>query len=65
MSTPAETVEVTCTREVCHVVLTIPVDELAEVRGSSCPVCHAGVLELRETLAPEGCDDAAQPGYRI
>ena len=54
--------EVTCTREVGHVVHVIPVHELDEDKGSSCPVCHAGVLELRETLEPEGCDDAVQSG---
>jgi hypothetical protein len=52
-----ESVELTCTREVCHVVLTVPVRDVPLVLGTSCPHCHLGVLERRERLAPDGCED--------
>ena len=52
-----ESVELTCTREVCHVVLTVPARDVGLVLGSSCPHCHLGVLERRDRLAPDGCGD--------
>jgi hypothetical protein len=55
MSVTDDPVEVTCTREVCHVVLTVPVRELPLVLGSTCPQCHLGILERRDRVAPEGC----------
>lgn len=52
-----ESVELTCTREVCHVVLTVPARDVPLVLGTSCPECHLGVLERRDRLAPDGCGD--------
>ena len=52
-----ECVELTCTREVCHVVLTVPARDVPLVLGTSCPQCHLGVLERRDRLAPDGCED--------
>lgn len=57
MDVPDDLVEVTCTREVCHVVITVPARDLRMFLGNSCPECHRGVLERREAVAPEGCDD--------
>jgi hypothetical protein len=57
MPPPDSTVEITCSRDVCHVVYVIPTGLVGVVRGATCPECNAGVLELRERAAPEGCDD--------
>ena len=42
------TVELTCTRAVCHVVYVVSVDLLPLLLGGTCPKCGKGVLELRE-----------------
>ena len=55
-----ESVELTCTREVCHVVLTVPARDVPLVLGTSCPQCHLGVLERRDRLAPDGCEDGSE-----
>jgi hypothetical protein len=49
-------VEVT-SRDVCHVVFVIAARDLPTVIGANCPDCHAGVLERRERLAPDGSKD--------
>jgi len=48
MAVPPDTVELTCSREVCHVVYVIPRDELRELLGTTCPECRLGVLVLRD-----------------
>jgi hypothetical protein len=57
MSASNGLVELTCSRDVCHVVFVVAERDLPAVIGASCPDCHAGVLERRERLAPEGCKD--------
>jgi len=52
-----ESVELTWTREVCHVVLAVPARDVPLVLGISCPQRHPGVLGRRERLAPGGCED--------
>jgi hypothetical protein len=52
-----DSVEVTCSREVCHVVFVIAAPDVPRILGSTCPECHAGVLERREQVAPDGCTD--------
>jgi hypothetical protein len=46
-----ETIELTCTRAVCHVVYVVSIDLLPLLRGGTCPKCGRGVLELREHVA--------------
>jgi hypothetical protein len=54
---PPDHVELTCSREPCHVVYAIDRDLLPLLRGATCPDCGRGVLEARESVAPEGCED--------
>ena len=61
MSAPEDTVEVTCSREVCHVVYAVDKNKAALVVGATCPDCKAGVLVLIEQVAPDGCDDPNPP----
>jgi hypothetical protein len=49
-------VEVTCSRDVCHVVFVIAARDLPTVIGANCPDCHAGVLERRERPTPDGSE---------
>jgi hypothetical protein len=58
MAAPDDPVELTCTREPCHVVLTVPARDLRTFLGHTCPECHLGVLERRNLVAPDGCDDS-------
>jgi len=50
-------VELSCSRDVGQVVFVIAERDLPTVIGARCPDCHAGVLDRRERLAPEGCND--------
>ncbi len=47
-----DTVELTCTRAVCHVVYTVSIDLLPLLRGCTCPKCRRGVLEIRTQVVP-------------
>jgi hypothetical protein len=55
---PSDTTELTCSRAVCHVVYTVPVDLVPLLLGGTCPKCGRGVLELRERVAAERIVDA-------
>jgi hypothetical protein len=45
---PEPSVELTCTREIDHVVYVVPADLGALLVGQTCPKCNLGILELRE-----------------
>jgi hypothetical protein len=54
---PSDHVNLTCSRDVCHVMYVVSADLVPLLRGCTCPKCGHGVLELRERIAPKGCDD--------
>jgi hypothetical protein len=54
MAAPPHFVELTCSREPCHVVLRIPHSQVRLFLGNTCPECEKGVLVLRdEQAAPQ------------
>ena len=50
MPVPEDNVELTCTREVCHVVYSVPEAGVGLLRGQTCPTCGVGVLDMREAV---------------
>jgi hypothetical protein len=58
MLAPSDTADLTCSRAVCHVVYTVPVDLVPLLLGGTCPKCRRGVPELRERVAAERTADA-------
>jgi hypothetical protein len=53
MVTRSVNVELTCTREVCHVYYSVPAEALYLLRGVRCPTCKLGVLEERKAVLGE------------
>ena len=52
MLSPRAVVELTCTREVCHVVYSVDEELVSLLLGENCPRCSVGTLELRELVRP-------------
>jgi hypothetical protein len=51
VAVPPDHVELTCTRDPCHVVYVVPADLVPLLRGCTCPKCGKGVLELRDLVS--------------
>jgi len=58
----ASNVEMTCTREVCHVDYSIPPQPLPLLRGVTRPTCRKGQLELRRVARAA---DAPRSGEHV